>query len=242
MSLTAFPHFGGQIQRGVFPLIVKIDDQLLPVGTGFAINPNGLFITAAHVLTEAHKKAVRRRSENGSYYDHYEFYALYVSDEPSGEGDSTIGGLLPIDRVWAPIELDIGFGWLRLPIRVSDNTPLRINVVSLRPKIPSVGDPICGMGYYEMAGTFSAADNSIIEYFQNTAIASGTVEEVHPQFRDRGLLSFPCFRTDATFNHGMSGGPIFDKTGHVIGVICSGDTQPGMSYGSLIWPIFGAKD
>jgi hypothetical protein len=93
-----------------------------------------------------------------------------------------------------------------------------------------------------MTSTLSAANEpTIINYAQQTAISSGSILEVHPLYRDRGLLSFPCFRTDAVFNHGMSGGPIFDEAGNVIGVVCSGETDSSYSYGSLIWPIFGAQ-
>jgi hypothetical protein len=31
--------------------------------------------------------------------------------------------------------------------------------------------------------------------------------------RRDAMLPFPCFRTDAKFNHEMSGGPVFDQYG-----------------------------
>jgi hypothetical protein len=35
------------------------------------------------------------------------------------------------------------------------------------------------------------------------------------------MLSFPCFQVNARFDHGMSGGPVFDETGCLVGVICA---------------------
>lgn len=249
-SFNPFDEFGGPSQQCVLPLVAKVDDSLFPVGTGFVINSDGLFVTAAHVLTEAHAKAVRRQNqEDTQYYDHLEFYAIYVSQEPIPGTNHTVGGLLPIDYAWIPNELDIGFGWLRLPRRVPENTLLHTYSVRIRPAIPKIGDKITALGYYKMTGAFKMGEPAIIEYALETAISQGTIQEVYPTYRDKGMLSFPCFQTDARFDHGMSGGPIFDEHGNVCGVVCSGlnsfketsveDTNEFISYGSLIWPIFG---
>ena len=94
-----------------------------------------------------------------------------------------------------------------------------------------------------MKGSLDDDDPATIHYAQQTAISKGVVREVHPEYRDKGMLSFPCFRTDARFDPGMSGGPIFDETGNVIGVVSASsgtlDSSSHTSYGSLIWPIFG---
>jgi hypothetical protein len=239
-KLKPFDDFGGPLQQCAMPLIAKIDDEFIPLGTGFAINPNGLIITAAHVLEAAYALASRRLSSEGAYYDHYEFYALYASDDPIPNSTSTVGGLLPIDRVWAPRELDIGFAWLRLPRNASTNELLRLYTVTLRPAPPQPGEPVHAVGYYGMV-VEPRSEGYDLCYAHETAHSTGRVLEVHPEYRDRGLLNFPCLRTDAVFAHGMSGGPIFDSTGCVVGVVCSSDSTQENSYGSLIWPVFGCQ-
>lgn len=246
MSLfEQFSEFGNAIQQCVLPLVVKIDDKIQPVGTGFIVNASGLFVTAAHVLEAAANFAVRHRRDDGTYYNHYEFYALYASNKAIPDSDNTLGGLLPIDYVWAPQELDIGFGWLRLPRNVQNNSLLPLNPIRIRVAVPKVGDKITAIGYYKMDGAIREGSVADIEYSQKTAISRGVVREVHPEYRDKGMLSFPCFRTDARFDHGMSGGPVFDESGSVIGVVCSSsdasESSSFTSYGSLIWPIFGCN-
>ena len=243
-SFSSFPAAGGSIGKCVLPLIAMVDDEFFPVGTGFVVNRDGLIVTAAHVLEAAASMAVRRLGDDGSFRDLYGFYALYVSDQINADG-TTFGGLIPIDHVWAPTGLDIGFGFLRLPIDTGTGRRLPLLLLPIRPAAVAVGSPIIALGYYQMGSNVSLEDDrSIVEYQQNTAVARGTVLEVHPEYRDRAYLSFPCFLTDARFDPGMSGGPILTEDGKVCGVVCSGTQfEPSengfISYGSLIWPMFG---
>jgi hypothetical protein len=177
------------------------------------------------------------------FYDHYEFYALYMKKELVPGTISYLGGLLPVDRVWAPIDVDIGFGFLRLPRNSETGRLLPVHPVQLRPEIPKPGSKVAALGYHQMKGTFKTTDLDTFEmtYEQNTVEVVGTVTDVHPEFREMGLLNFPCFVVDADYDHGLSGGPIFDETGSVCGVVCSGNTWGQGSYGSLVWPIFGCE-
>lgn len=69
---------------------------------------------------------------------------------------------------------------------------------------------------------------------------------MYPLKRDSARLPFPCFHTNARFDHGMSGGPIINERGDVRGVVCSSfplveDNPEYISYGSLIWPALGTS-
>lgn len=52
------------------------------------------------------------------------------------------------------------------------------------------------------------------------------------------MLQFPCFRTNARFKPGMSGGPVLGENGKIIGIICSGWDFGGVGedigYASLV--------
>jgi hypothetical protein len=74
--------------------------------------------------------------------------------------------------------------------------------------------------------------------------ATGDVIELHYQRRDRAVLPFPCLHTNARFDGGMSGGPVFNSSGQICGLISSNmppatPDEEHSSYVSLIWPALG---
>jgi hypothetical protein len=86
----------------------------------------------------------------------------------------------------------------------------------------------------------------MIEYTTNPYTASGVVEEVHDERRDSYRLPFPCFRTNARFDRGMSGGPVFSEEGYLCGIICSSmppelgnEDGEHVSYVASLWPSMG---
>ncbi len=229
-NFKPFKTFGDLLQQAIFPLVVIRNKQIVPVGTGFFINNQGLFITAAHVL------------EYAAEVMPYEFCALFITDHLNEDG-SCHGGLLPINKIWAPKTLDVGFGFATLPININTGESLSVKSLELNPSIPQEKSSITGVGYYQMEGNID--DKRNIDYEHKTAESTGIITEIHPEYRDRIMLPFPCMRTSARFDPGMSGGPVFDTKGKVCGVICSGINEEGnadyISYASLIWPIFGCE-
>lgn len=77
---------------------------------------------------------------------------------------------------------------------------------------PQVSQQCLGLGYPQTQGTAS---------FDMRA-SQGTIEEIHPNRRDIALSTFPSFRTNALYMPGMSGGPIVDNDGGLIGIISHG--------------------
>jgi hypothetical protein len=65
--------------------------------------------------------------------------------------------------------------------------------------------------------------------------------EIHPAHKDSGFLRFPCFGISNPITHGMSGGPIFNESGELCGLITataySAITNSIMSYAVSLWPI-----
>ncbi len=231
-----FPH---PLQRCVMPLVGNVGGDFFPVGTAFAILPNGLLMTAAHVLVAAHDKGVLRRNEAGKITHEYGLYALWVTDEKDENGNY-IGGPLPVDRVYVHEALDIGFCWLG-PLHRGD-VQQTFPVMQLDLSIPPIGSRVCGFGYYAMK-VHSQGDSTApvrkVEYEQKTAVTTGKVVEVHRNCRDKTMLRYPCFQVDCRFDPGMSGGPVLNETGGVCGVVCSaldGAAPDYVSYASLIWP------
>lgn len=240
------PEFGRRIQQGIMTLICIADGNIVPVGTGFVIAADGLMMTATHVVEEALKHAPQK-VEGKSKLQLPEFYALYLTDQTHGENNEfTLGGFLPIQRVWFSEELDIAYCWLTSPL-VNDE-PLKYPIFRLSPGLPQVGENVVGFGYHKMKGSLGKVEDGkvVIDYKQDTAFTKGKILDVFPLKRDSAMLPFPCFHTNARFDHGMSGGPIMNSRGDVCGVVCSSfpqieDNPEYISYGSLIWPALGTQ-
>ena len=103
---------------------------------------------------------------------------------------------------------------------------------------PAVGERISAFGYH--SNEIEERDHEIV-LLQGAATTHGTVLEVHDEFRDKARLRFPCFRTNARFDGGMSGGPVFNAAGHLCGMICSAlpptaDDEDHASYVVSLWP------
>jgi hypothetical protein len=80
---------------------------------------------------------------------------------------------------------------------------------------PQVGQPCMFLGYPQEPG-----DNSY-----RLQAPQGLIEEIHPSKRDRSMSTFPSFLTSAIHKHGMSGGPVLNTSGDVIGVISHGTSE-----------------
>jgi len=234
------------IEQSVLPVFTRVADQLVPLGTAFMIAPNGLMMTARHVVEAALATKTHRSRDDGTFYDHYELYVLYLTGELSDNPDAVNGGFLSVVRVWCSDNTDIGFCWLQTLLK--NDEPVSYPTMRLSPGLPRVGEKILGVGYHKMnttvAGVFCC--KTVVDYSQDFAHASGSVITVHRERRDVGMLNFPCFHTDAQFEPGMSGGPIFDERGYVCGVICSSmppiENDPRyISYGSLLWIALGSS-
>lgn len=229
-------------------LITIADGEIIPIGTGFTITPDGLMMTAVHVIEEAIKSTVLKRNDDGSIGYHLEFYALYLTAKTHGENNELVlGGLMPIQKVWFSKEIDIGYCFINRPI--INEEPLIFPNFRLSPGLPKIGENILGFGYYGMKDKIygKTQDTQIlVDYSQETAFTRGKIVNVLSPKRDDAMLNFPCFHTNARFEHGMSGGPIINERGNVCGVICSSfplveDNPEYISYGSLIWPALGTS-
>jgi hypothetical protein len=107
-------------------------------------------------------------------------------------------------------------------------------IAGLTVRLPTEGERVAIVG-------FSAADD-VIPLSEGAAVRGefrlsvGTVTEQYPEGRDRSSLPGPCFEVDSFTAGGMSGGPVFDHTGRVVGILSKCLPPDGPSYVSLLWP------
>ena len=228
------------------PIFTIVDGRLMPLGTAFIIAPNGLLMTARHVVEAAYATRTRRMGETASFTIITKLYVLYRNNDPGGLPGTTHGGLWPITQIWCSNETDIALCWL-WPLFKGEE-PVNYPSLRLSPGLPNVGQKVLGLGYHAMEAAVSndSAGVMVVDYSEELAHASGVIIEIHPRRRDSAMLRFPCFRTDARFESGMSGGPVFNEVGYVCGVICSSmapieDDPCYISYASLLWIMMGCE-
>lgn len=101
-------------------------------------------------------------------------------------------------------------------------------------RTPKIGETVTFIGF--RMESFSDEDG-----FQGQAFASrGVVVDVYPQKRDSATMPWPSFQIDSHAVGAMSGGPVFDSDGSLIGLLSSSlesSEKNGPSFASLLWPI-----
>lgn len=148
------------------------------------------------------------------------------------------------------------FSWRAVRMRAAD--PLDIAVLELIPTHPlpptftwrvpeiqltppHVGERVQAIGY-PLSRMVEDAEGKRWE--QTPVVSTGIVREVHAKQRDAGMNRFPCFQTDARFDGGMSGGPVFTADRRLCGIVCSSlpsadESEEHASFVSLLWPLLG---
>jgi hypothetical protein len=111
---------------------------------------------------------------------------------------------------------------------------------------PPVGERVVGLGFHssEAKRSKNPDGSNHIDLNDKPTATVGEVREIHIERRDTVRLNFPCFRVNARFDGGMSGGPVFNDTGQMCGVICSSmpaneENEEHVSYAASLWPAMG---
>ncbi len=225
--------FDQPIHQVVFPLIAVSADQTATavLGTAVLIGP-GCAITAYHVIEEIHRKMSGPFDSEGSVLMNYQILGAIRIDKGTRE--------IPfkVHKIWRAIPFDIAILDLAIPEDLPSEHDWIIPRIQLLP--PTVGTRVFGIGFPNSSVTYPRNVTAQLELDPRTA--AGTVIEVHHLERDKAMLPFPCFRTNARFDGGMSGGPIFTENGMLCGIVCSNlppDAPDGehVSYGSALWPM-----
>lgn len=231
MEVGEFPH---PTQMSVMPVVAVKDNHIRPVGTCFAISNHGLVLTARHVIDDALELT------NGQLTDDEQWIGAVYAAKPTPEDETTdlVGGILPATKVHSIPSLDIAAMHLNLPRNIKTSKSLRIPLHGLGVGLPVVGESCFGLGYHSM--DWEPANDGVHTHkaMQSYSASRGEIRQIHVPKRDSRTLSFPCFEVSARYDLGMSGGPVINEIGSVIGVICSSfgepDEQGHISYASLI--------
>lgn len=226
----------GIITEVALALIAQQPHEWYASGTAVIIAPH-LAITARHVVDD--------------YWRHFDQnWKLKVGNTNGDFGllafqviPGRRGVLWAVRHMWCSEHTDLAVLQLTPYSDLAANYRWRHPMLQFLP--PAIGAEVWTFGY-RGGSTQAMIDDAGTEVrcHSSPSTAVGSVMEVHERRRDRGFLSFPCFRTSAPFTHGMSGGPIF-HAGRLAGIICSsglqGDDGINMAYGTTLWPLLALK-
>jgi len=219
------------------PVVAFRGDEIMPLGTCFAISNHGLVLTARHVIDELKKLNGKAVPEEGDWW----IGALYVAEPTAQEQiikNHLFGGLLIANKIHSTESTDIAAIHLNLPRNISTNEFIHVPAFRLSPGVPLNNSLCFGVGYHSMEWNKIKKISNGFEISQKYSGSKGVVQEIHMPYRDKTNLTYPCFQTSSRFDGGMSGGPVFNESGGVIGVICSSFDNPNqgeyISYVSMI--------
>ena len=225
---TEFPSV---ITEWAVPLASQRGDHWWASGTAVMVAPY-LAITAKHVIEDHWNR--QQGPIDHSRGSHGDFSILAFQVPESGRPC-----LWAVRKIWPSAHTDIAFLKLEPWNEGATGHVWRWVTIDVLP--PAVGSLISAFGYH--ASTIANGDP--VQWRHHASNSFGRVEEVFAERRDVSRLDFPCFSVDAQFDGGMSGGPVFNQSGELCGLICSSlpavppDTRH-TSYVTTLWPALGA--
>ncbi len=191
-----------------------------------------LAITAKHVVEEFwNRLGAGHRFEGGRPLEGQ--FSILAVQYPGASSDPA---LWRVSFVWGARFTDIAFLALtsanNLAERYAWDSTLKLNLLP-----PTLGERVVGFGYAASAVEITEVGQMRLALHPSTT--GGMVTAVFPEYRDRGMLKFPCFEINTHFVGGMSGGPLFNEAGELCGVICASRDGEPIAYGATLWPAMG---
>lgn len=219
------------IAEMVISLGAEHDGDILVSGSAVIVN-RYLAVTASHVIDDYFERIEGRAPTHG----HHASFAVTAIQTLKEGAEAAVW---TIDKIWMASWTDIAF--IRLH-PVSDTAAtyewrgrLRMNALP-----PPIGTRVAAFGYHSGSVSVDEA-GEIVRWTDRPTSTYGLVSRVFEQSRDSIRLPFPCFEIDARVDGGMSGGPVFNPSGELCGILCStfpasGGDDRHTSYAATLWP------
>ena len=195
------------LQRMVMPVVSIQHGEVRCWGTAVCIGA-GWFVTARHVISDLRDDGAE------------DVFVIWETDtDLDGHGTDFLGAPLRV-RTWhLHDEADLATLTAELPHQGASE--IRKMDWSLR--IPRLGEPVTVVGYSHLKGSISVQPTGRMQlaWERILSIGVGAVLEQRIERRGIGLRQSAGFSTDAPALAGMSGGPVIDRHGSLLGFVSS---------------------
>jgi hypothetical protein len=111
-------------------------------------------------------------------------------------------------------------------------------MAAITTRLPKVGEQVSMVGFTAMGGEFPF-DPVGYTVVGHVRVSVGTIGARYPTGRDKIMVPWPALEIASSASGGMSGGPVFDKHGLLLGIVSTSfgaEDHIGPSYVSLLWP------
>lgn len=232
-----FPHLPNQPRFGNVPdwrmfegLVLAValaepnGDSYSVLGTAVMVAP-GVALSAWHVLLE-HREQFARKQKS----------LMCI-----GVGSDGVHAWWVMQAVQSDMT-DVCILALR---RASELPPSRtFNQAALSTRTPKPGEPVHMAGFRGAADRFETRADGAMELEAGMLVSSGSVVQHYARARDSVMMPWPTLEIDAPTIGGMSGGPVFDSRGYLVGVVSSSidrglGQESSPTFASQIWPALG---
>jgi Trypsin-like peptidase domain len=201
--------------HAIFPIVSQhTDGTFVPIGTGFFVAENGVFLTAAHVVNEVLAK-------DGTATGPFGLFQFL----PSGQYH-----VRTIHRATRHLVADVAVGVATPMHHKTTGEPVPNKILTLAAQPPPLNAPVFTYAYPKstvLAGRLQAV------HF-NPGYFEGSLMEHFPHGRDNVLLPGPCFRNSMVIHGGASGGPVIGPSGAVFAVNSTGLEGESVSFVSCV--------
>ncbi|MBL9191620.1 MAG: trypsin-like peptidase domain-containing protein [Opitutaceae bacterium] len=199
----------------VLGAVVGADGWYRLVGSAVMVAP-GIALTATHVLAE---------------YAHYDPSAIsWTLMSPVEGGLMLWGGRQSFMSAGNDIAIFASVAASALPPQNLYTTAFPST------RTPRLGESLMICGFRPQREKYQDTSQFTIHPY----ISTGKVTQVFACGRDRVLMPGPCVELDCHAVGSMSGGPVFDGDGYLVGILSTSLESAqlnGPSYVSLIWPV-----
>lgn len=203
------------LSQAIFPIVTQRQDGIfVPIGTGFFVAENGVFVTAAHVV-----KAVL--DEQGNVTGPFGIFQFLP-------GDHYV--VRPIHRATRHLVADVAVGVATPMHHSTTGAPMPNKILTLAAIPPSIGSAVCTYAYPKP--DIQPGKPQVVRF--EHGFFDGSLLEHYPHGRDKVFLTGPCFRTTMVIHGGTSGGPVIGPNGTVFAVNSTGFDNDQLSFVSYI--------